>query len=183
MEGETKTLQSGCVSFTWPTSSAVQTLKRSSEPQGESSATLFIRLYPIRVRSVVDWATPKGEEKGKKKAISDSFILLLHSLPLSGLPYAWKSQVISQQSSVWWSGQLLNHVPGQLSESAGRSTSLGELGSWQEKKKKKEFILWLWAAGQTGECRGGAQNPGTKRDMKPDECHSLMKTKTVRTWT
>lgn len=50
---ETKPLQSGPVSFTWPTSSAIHTLQRSSESQWGSSSTLFIRLYPITVRSVV----------------------------------------------------------------------------------------------------------------------------------
>lgn len=93
----------------------------------EALLLCFISLYPIRVRSVVGWAT-KREGGGN----------LLHP-PTSFPPSPWAPPCLkkpghqsAELSLVKW--PAFEPCPG-TAEPAGRSTSLGELRSWLEKKK------------------------------------------------
>lgn len=146
------------------------------------SLSVFFSPHQSDIRSRLGHS--KKQRKKKKEAISNSHTLillplfLLLSLPLSSLPHPlWKTQGISRQSLVCWSGRLLNHAPAQA---PGQLSPLGgaHLRGSRALAEKKDLILWFSAAGQKEWVEGSTSEDRDKerqREMSPEHCSSVKK--------
>lgn len=152
------------------------------------SLYLFFFL-PIRVTSEVGWATPKNRGRKKKEAISNSHTLillplfLLLSLPLSSLPHPlWKTQGISRQSLVCWSGRLLNHAPAQA---PGQLSPLGgaHLRGSRALAEKKRLYIVIFSCRTKGVSGGEHLRRPGQRKTERDESWALQLSEETKQYT
>lgn len=153
------------------------------------SLSVFFSPHQSDIRSRLGHS--KKQRKKKKEAISNSHTLillplfLLLSLPFSSLPHPlWKTQGISRQSLVCWSGRLLNHAPAQA---PGQLSPLGGAhlrGSRALAEKKKTLYCDFQLQDKRSEWRGAPPKTGTKKDRERWVLSTAAqwRNKTIHTW-
>lgn len=151
------------------------------------SLSVFFSPHQSDIRSRLGHS--KKQRKKKKEAISNSHTLillplfLLLSLPLSSLPHPlWKTQGISRQSLVCWSGRLLNHAPAQA---PGQLSPLGgaHLRGSRALAEKKRLYIVIFSCRTKGVSGGEHLRRPGQRKTERDESWALQLSEETKQYT